>query len=138
MVVKELMSANICFTKPDASVFDAAALMKKYDIGFVPVCDNNGALLGLLTDRDILLKTLRDEKGPDITLSVSDIMTKEVCTVSSDTDIHDAACIFGEKKIRRLAVVENSRLVGVLSLSDLAKKKIFLAEVGDIMGSLAK
>ena len=138
MVVKELMSANICFTKPDASVFDAAVLMKKYDIGFVPVCDNNGALLGLLTDRDILLKTLRDEKGPDITLSVSDIMTKEVCTVSSDTDIHDAACIFGEKKVRRLAVVENSRLVGVLSLSDLAKKKIFLAEVGDIMGSLAK
>ena len=65
-------------------------------------------------------------------------MTSEIAYATPDMNIHDAALIFAEKKLRRLPVLENSRLVGILSLSDLSQKKIFLAEVGDIMGSIAK
>ncbi len=138
MIVKELMSSRICFAKPDATASDAASLMKKYDIGLVPVCDNKGCLLGLVTDRDLVLRSLTDEKREISKIPLSEIMTSEIAYATPDMNIHDAALIFAEKKLRRLPVLENSRLVGILSLSDLSQKKIFLAEVGDIMGSIAK
>ena len=138
MIVKELMSSRICFANPDATASDAASLMKKYDIGLVPVCDNKGCLLGLVTDRDLVLRSLTDEKREISKIPLSEIMTSEIAYATPDMNIHDAALIFAEKKLRRLPVLENSRLVGILSLSDLSQKKIFLAEVGDIMGSIAK
>ena len=137
MTVKELMTTSVCFLKSDASIPDAAALMKKNDIGVVPVCDNRGCLLGLVTDRDILLRALTSGGSAMKEINISDIMTANVVTVSPEMNIHDAACIFSKKKVRRLPVLENDRLVGMLSLTDLAKKKIFLAEVGDVMGAIA-
>ncbi len=147
MIVKELMSTSVCFVKADGTVADAVALMKKYDIGFVPICDNKGCLIGLVTDRDIVLRALTEsspERQTD-TLSintnqipVSSIMSTDVVTVTSDINIHDAALLFSKKGVRRLPVLENGRLVGVLSLSDLARKRIFLSEIGDIMNSITK
>ncbi|MEE0742025.1 MAG: CBS domain-containing protein [Emergencia sp.] len=138
MTIKELMSSNICFVKGDAPVSEAVSLMKKYDIGFIPVCDNKGCLIGLLTDRDILLRGLHNPQFSLEQITASEIMTTQVTSISTDMNIHDAALIFSQKKVHRLPVLENSRLVGVLSLSDLAKKRILLAEVGDIMASMAK
>lgn len=137
MTVKELMTTSVCFVKSDAPIPDAAALMKKNNIGVVPVCDNKGCLLGLLTDRDILLRALTLGTGSLEHMKVSEIMTANVVTVSPEMNVHDAACIFSKKKVHRLPVLENDRLVGMLSLTDLARKKIFLAEVGDIMGAIA-
>ena len=138
MTVKELMSTNVYFISSDAPVTSAAALMKKNNIVLVPVCDSKGCLLGLITDRDIVLRALTDDKKKLEELIVSDVMTKDIVTISPEMDIHDAACIFSQKRVHRLPVLENSRLVGVLSISDLAKKRVFLAEVGDIMGAIAK
>ncbi len=137
MTVKDLMSVHICYVKKDATAADAAKLMKQYDIGFVPVCDNKGCILGLVTDRDIVLSAISSSTCTLSSLSVSDIMKSDIFAVTAETSVHDAACIFAEKKVRRLPVLENNKLVGVLALSDLAKKKIFLAEVGDIMGSIS-
>lgn len=137
MTVKELMSVNICFVTADADVTAAAALMKKYDIGLIPVCDQKGCLLGLVTDRDIVLRALSSKEGIE-KKKVRHIMTEEIVSVTPMTDIHDAALVFSEKKVRRLPVLDNGRLVGILSLSDLSGKRIFLAEVGEIMGNLAK
>ena len=138
MTVKELMTTSVCFLKSDATIPDAAALMKKNNIGVVPVCDNRGCLLGLITDRDILIRALALGTGSLEQIKVSDIMTASVVTVSPEMNIHDAACMFSKRKVHRLPVLENDRLVGMLSLTDLAKKKIFLAEVGDIMGAIQK
>lgn len=138
MTVKELMSTNICYIKSDAPLSEAVNLMKKYDIGFVPVCDSKGCLVGLLTDRDILLR-IPDSAAPSLKqIPAEEVMTRQVAAVSADMNIHDAACVFSQKKVRRLPVLENARLVGVLSLSDLAKKRIFLAEIGEIMSAIAK
>ncbi len=137
MTVKELMTTSVCFLKPDAAISDAAALMKKNNIGVVPICDNRGCLLGLVTDRDILMRTSTADADSVKLTKISDIMTTNLVTVSPEMNVHDAACLFSKKKVHRLPVLENDRLVGMLSLTDLAKKKIFLAEVGDIMGSIA-
>ena len=137
MTVKDLMASSVCFVKPDAPLHQAAALMKRYDIGFVPVCDNRGALLGAVTDRDLI--TRADWEGPLAAQApVSDLMTRDLVTVPPDMDIHRAACIFSERKVRRLPVVENGRLIGILTVGDLAKKKLYLAEVGDILGAMMR
>jgi CBS domain-containing protein len=142
MLVKELMSSSVCFVKEDASLLDIAALMKKHDVGLIPVCDNKGCLLGVITDRDIVLKLA--ENNPSINMEskaapvAETIMNKSPVTIASDLNIHDAACVFSQHRLRRLPVVENHRLVGILSISDLAKRKLFLAEVGDILGEIAK
>ena len=110
MTVKDLMASSVCFVKPDAPLHQAAALMKRYDIGFVPVCDNRGALLGAVTDRDLI--TRADWEGPLAAQApVSDLMTRELVTVPPDMDIHRAACIFSERKVRRLPVVENGSMM---------------------------
>lgn len=137
MIVKELMSTKIYFAKINAVVSDVAALMKQYDIGFIPICDNRGSLLGAVTDRDIVLRGILNHSVPPSRLPVSEIMSKNIASVNTDMDVHDAACIFSEKKVRRLPVLENEKLVGILSLSDLARKKLYHAEVGDIMGFLS-
>lgn len=137
MTVKELMTTSVCFLKPDASISDAATLMKKNNIGIVPICDNRGCLLGLVTDRDILMRVSTADAASVELTKISDIMTTNLVTISPEMNVHDAACLFSKKKVHRLPVLENGRLVGMLSLTDLAKKKIFLAEVGDIMGAIA-
>ncbi len=131
------MTTSVCFLKPDASISDAAALMKKNNIGIVPICDNRGCLLGLVTDRDILMRVSTADAAIVELTKISDIMTTNLVTISPEMNVHDAACLFSKKKVHRLPVLENGRLVGMLSLTDLAKKKIFLAEVGDIMGAIA-
>ncbi|MGN0659334.1 MAG: CBS domain-containing protein [Emergencia sp.] len=137
MTVKELMSSNVCFVTGDASVSHAAALMKQQNIGFVPVCDNNGGLLGAVTDRDLLLRVLASGRDP-VSTKVCEIMTEKVTVLTGDMDIHDAACVFSKEKVRRLPVLENGRLAGILSVCDMARRRLYLAEVGDIMGALAK
>ena len=108
--------------------------MRQYNIGFIPVCDNKGALLGAVTDRDLITRTDFEADEP-AKIPASSLMTKNLVTVSPDMDIHDAACLFSKSKVHRLPVVENGRLVGILTVNDLAKKRIYLAEVGDIMGA---
>lgn len=135
MTVKELMTTNIIFIKKEAHLDQAALLMKQHDIGMLLICDNLGTPEGLLTDRDILLY-LADTSTPLSEIPVSDVMNRNLITLNTDINIHDAACIFSKYGLRRLPVVENNRLVGVLSISDLAKKRIFLAEVGEIMGAV--
>lgn len=137
MTVKELMSSSVCFVKPDAPLQQAAALMKQYDIGFIPICDNNGGLLGAVTDRDLITRADFERSQPSLT-PVSMLMSSDLITISPDMDIHEAACIFSRGKVRRLPVVENGRLVGILTLNDLAKKRLYLAEVGDIMGAMTR
>lgn len=139
MLVKELMQTKVYFVTADSTVSDVISLMRNYNVGIVPVCDNKGVLLGVITDRDLILKLplsvgFDTERLPE----VRSLMTENVATVRSTAEIHDAALIFSNKKVHRLPVLENGKLVGILSISDLAKKRIFLAEVGEIIGSIAE
>lgn len=140
MIVKELMTSNVCFVTADASAKDAAALMKRYNIGLIPVCDSKGCLLGVISDRDILIRAVLPDSAETNslnTLKAAEIMSENAVTISPEKNIHDAACIFSKSRLRRLPVTENARLIGILSISDLAKKRIFLAEVGEILGAIA-
>ncbi len=126
MIVKDIMSTGVISVLPDENLDRIAFIMKSEDVGVVPVCDKQNHLLGIITDRDLIMRYKED-------LLARDIMTESPVTANSGEDIHDAALKFSENKVRRLPILDGERLVGMLSLKDLAKKKVLTAEIGHII-----
>ncbi len=136
MRLSEIMTTNVEKLSPDATVVEAAQKMKSRDIGFLPVCEGD-KLVGLLTDRDIVLRVVAE--GKDLkACKCSDIMTRELMFGSPDLDVHDAAHIMADEQIRRLPVVDNGKLVGIVAIGDLAVETIFINEAGDALSDISK
>ena len=118
MKVKDIMSKDIASLNSEDSVEKAAQLMKQYDVGSVPVCDRQ-EVVGIVTDRDIALRSTavgQDSKQQ----KVREIMSSNPVVGSPEMDVHDAARIMSEQQIRRLPIVENKSLVGVVALGDIS------------------
>jgi CBS domain-containing protein len=116
------MNPNVITISPDATAAEAARLLSHYDIGSLPVTLPDGRLRGIITDRDIVLRCVAGDGEPYQT-NVSDLMTRNVVTISPDADIREAASLMASQKIRRLPVTRNGRLVGILSLADIARSR---------------
>lgn len=137
MLVKDLMSNNICCVKEDTSLVQVARKMKQEDIGLVPVCNDKEEVLGLITDRDIVIRALTDESKIDA-LCARDIMTTNLIFTSPNMNSHQAALLLAKYQVRRLPVVENSRLVGMLSMADIARKTAYIDEAGDALSAISQ
>ena len=120
MQVKDIMSTKIVSISPNESASVAARLLSRYNIGALPVCGKEGRLRGMITDRDIVLRCVASEDDPNST-KVSEIMTRRVISVSADESVQRASEIMAREQIRRLPVEEDGKLIGMLSLGDLAK-----------------
>ena len=120
--IADIMSTDVQTIQPQESLRRAAQCMQELDVGALPVCDGE-RLLGMLTDRDITVRGIADGLDPD-SACVSDIMSPEVDTITVDQDADEAKRLMGERQIRRLPVVDaNRRLVGIVSLGDLAVRE---------------
>lgn len=119
MKVKDCMCCEVAYVNPDCSVEECAKLMSNNHIGCVPVCDESKKIVGLVTDRDIILRTVGCGKEIKNT-PVSDIMTCNVCWCEPDIDVQEAEKIMSDNQVRRLPVIENNKVVGILTLGDLA------------------
>lgn len=149
MKVKELMSTNITCVSENTPVSQIAGHMRKNNVGSLPVCDDAGHIKGIVTDRDLVLrvmaKTISDGKDAanndhtdnNVTMTAGDIMTTDPVTVSPEQNIHDATLLFSAHKIRRLPVTEASRIVGMLSLGDVAVKPVYIDEAGDALSAIS-
>lgn len=118
MIVKDIMSKDIVSLNSEDSIERAAQLMNQFDIGSIPVC-NQEKLVGIVTDRDITLKSVAAGVNTN-QQKIRDIMTSNPVTGSLDMDIHDAAKIMSEQQIRRLPIIQNNNLVGIVSLGDIS------------------
>jgi CBS domain-containing protein len=124
MKLSEIMTREVEIIQPDDTLRLAAQKMRNRDIGFLPVCDGD-ILMGVLSDRDITIRALAD--GMDINVMLGrDLMTTPAIYCFDDQDVKDAAKLMGENQIRRLVILgrESERVVGVISLGDLARKGI--------------
>ena len=119
MKVREVMTGRVITVHPEESVEVAARTMTNYNVGILPVCGNDGRLCGVVTDRDIVTRCLSAGKVPGNT-EVREVMTQRIVAVRPDMDASVAAQLMGSKQIRRLPVMENGRLCGMVSLGDLA------------------
>ena len=121
MKVKDCMCTEVCCVKPETKINEVAKLMCQNHIGSVPVCDNNNCLCGIVTDRDIILRSIACDKDVKST-PVSDIMSTNVCTCEEDEDMANAENKMGTNKVRRLPVCDNNKnVIGILTLGDLAQ-----------------
>ncbi|MEU1664770.1 CBS domain-containing protein [Streptomyces sparsogenes] len=119
--VKDVMTPAVATVRPDASVVEAAQLMRAQDIGDVFVA-RDGELLGVLTDRDITLRAVADGVDP-LTVSCQAVCTPDPVTVGPDTDITQAVTLMRRHAVRRLPVVDGGRPLGVVSIGDLAQER---------------
>lgn len=119
MKVKDCMCNEVNCVKPDTSVKDCAKLMCDCHIGCAPVCDSLNNLVGIVTDRDIILRSVCCNKNPEST-KVSDIMSTNVKCCSCNDEIEKAEDIMSKEQVRRIPVVDNNKVIGILTLGDLA------------------
>ena len=110
----------------------AARTLARHNIGILPVCDHRNKLCGLVTDRDLVTRCLAANRSPADT-RVSDVMTMQITSAGPDMELHVAAQLMGRQQVRRLPVVENGRLCGMVSLGDLARKD---ESAGDVVDAL--
>lgn len=120
MLVRDLMNSNLVTIAPAESAALAARLLSRYDLGALPVCQNDGRLRGIVTDRDLVLRCLAPGEDPR-RLPVGDIMTRSCAWVSPGAELSEAAAVMASAQVRRLPVVDNHKVVGMLSLGDLAR-----------------
>lgn len=121
MQVKEIMSRNIKMIDSDVTLSEAADKMKIFDIGVLPIQENN-KIVGLITDRDIVIRAVA--KGFDSRRTkVKEIMTTEIVSCNQNESLEEAAKLLEDKQVRRLLVLDdNNNPVGILAVSDLARK----------------
>lgn len=132
MKLRDIMTNPVIRIHPEESVAVAARTLTNYNIGAMPVCGSDGRVCGLVTDRDIVTRCLASGKNPAST-TVREVMTTSVVSARPDMDAVLAASLMGREQIRRLPVVENERLLGMVSLGDLATKEESSIEAGDAL-----
>jgi len=117
--IRDVMTPGPETIQADRPVAEAAKMMKEADAGMIPVMDN-GNLLGTITDRDIALRVVAEGKDPQST-PVREIASTNVVTIEPDQDLDEALQLMAKHQVRRLPVVEDGRLVGVLAQADVAR-----------------
>ncbi|QJD82717.1 CBS domain-containing protein [Cohnella herbarum] len=133
--IRDIMSKDLKTVDLSNNVFDVAMLMKNHDIGFVPVVDK-GKLIGVVTDRDLVIRGFANKKT-DVS-TIEEVMTKGNRSISPDMSIEDAADQMAKQKVRRLTVVENGNLVGVVALADLAVRQISEDKAGQALSEISE
>lgn len=118
MLVKEVMHRSVKTVRPEDTVRDAAKIMNQYRIGSLVVVSGTGEVVGILTERDILTNVVAVGKVAD-EVKISEIMTPNIITITPDKTLEEAANIMTENKIKKLPVVHEGRLIGIVTATDL-------------------
>jgi CBS domain-containing protein len=137
MKLRELMTSQVSTCQPDQTCADIAKMMKQQDVGSIPVVQGK-KVTGIITDRDIVLKCIAQDKDPK-TCKVSECMTTNVVTGTEDMDAHEAADLMAKHQIRRLPVCDNQgNIVGICAMADLATVPIHVNEAGDALSEISE
>lgn len=132
MKIRELMTSPVIRIRSDETVEVAARTLTHYNIGALPVCGDDGRVCGLVTDRDLVTRCLAAGRMPGTT-KVRDVMSGNVVAAAPDMEAGVAAHLMGRKQVRRLPVLENGKLCGMVSLGDLAGREDSSMDAADAL-----
>jgi CBS domain-containing protein len=135
MNIRDVMTHNPRTVSPQDSIQNAARIMRDEDTGVVPVVDN-GKPVGVITDRDIVVRAVAE--GGQLNRPVRDIVTSELVAATPDMSVSEATELMSAHQVRRLPVVENNRLVGIVSIGDIAVKEGKDSRVGDALQHISE
>lgn len=137
MLVREVMNPDVVTIEPSSSAALCARLLRRHNVGALPVCGDDRRLRGMVTDRDIVLRCIAAEEDPAQT-AVRDLMSRGCASVAPGDDCRTAARRMAEEQVRRLPVVEQGKLVGIVSLSDLIRSQKLDMEAAQTMCEIAE
>ena len=132
--VRDAMTANPRSIGASASVVEAARLMREQHIGSLPVTEDD-RLVGMITDRDITTRVAAESAVPETT-SVGDVYSRDLISVEPNSDLDEALRLMARHQVRRLPVVENDRLVGIVAQADIALKES--ERTGELVGAISE
>ena len=133
---RDIMTPECTCVGENDTVLDAAKRLAELDVGAMPICGSDDRLKGMVTDRDIVVKVLAQDKDPSST-AVSELATQgEVVTIGADDPIDEALRTMTEHKVRRLPVIDEQRCVGIVSQADIATH-IDEEKVGDLVEAIS-
>ena len=137
MKIEEILTPDPQCATPETTLTQAAQIMKQFDVGMLPVCDND-RLVGTITDRDIVIRAIAGGSDP-ATTTVAKAMTPEMVYCFEDEDIVEAALLMERKQVRRLPVINRNKcLVGIVSLGDLAVRTHRERLMGEVLESISE
>ena len=132
---REIMTIHVVRIHPDAPVEVAARALTHYNVGAMPVCGSDGRLCGMVTDRDLVTRCVASGRSTGTT-TVRDVMTGRVISAGPDMDVGAAAHLMGREQVRRLPVVENGKLCGMVSLGDMANREGNVMDAADALAEI--
>lgn len=135
MNIRDVMTPNPRTVSPNDSIQSAARVMRDEDTGVVPVVDN-GKPVGVITDRDIVVRAVAEDR--ELNRPIRDIVTRELVAVHPDMSVQEATELMSEHQVRRLPVIDNNRLVGIVSIGDIAVKEGRDSRVGDALQHISE
>ena len=136
MKLRDIMTNPVSRIHPEETVAVASRTLARYNIGSLPVCGSDGRMCGVITDRDIVTRCLAAGRSPTST-AVRDVMTANVICGRPDMDTAAAAGLMGREQVRRLPVLENGKLCGMVSLGDLALEEQTSYDAGDALTEIS-
>ncbi|WP_261305891.1 CBS domain-containing protein [Paenibacillus andongensis] len=132
--VRDIMSKDCVTVTLQDNIYEIALKMKQHDIGFVAVVEGK-KLIGVVTDRDLVVRGYAEKHSGST--AVDKVITKDIATITPDTSVDEAAKIMAKDQIRRLPVMENGELVGIVAIGDLAVRGIFEDEAGEALSKIS-
>lgn len=135
MKIRDVMNSSVIKIHPEESVAVAARTLQRYNIGALPVCGSDGLLQGMVTDRDLVVRCMAAE-GDVQRMTVGQVMTRQVVSATPDMDTGAAAHLMGRAQVRRLPVVQQGKLCGMITLGDLARRENTNPDAADALGDI--
>jgi CBS domain-containing protein len=129
--IRDVMTPNPQTLSASATVHEAAETMRTHNIGDVIASDDKGGIAGLVTDRDIVVRVVAEGRDPRVTL-IEEIVSRDLTAVSPDDPVERAVELMRERAVRRLPVVKRGKIVGIVSIGDLAVERDPRSALADI------
>lgn len=134
MLVKNLMSTDVISVKDNVSIADVVNIMGRNNVNYVPVLNSDNRVSGFISASDII-RNLIGQNGQIRDMKIADIMTKQNTTLDAEMDIHKACEIMAKNKLTIIPVENMKGICGILSIKDLSQKRVFLAEISEIISA---
>lgn len=136
MKVRQIMTDNVVTVGQREPVAHAARLMKRSNLGALPVCDDEGRLRGIVTDRDIVTRCVAGSEDPE-EVPVREIMSRGIVTCRADDDADELVHTMSARQVRRVPVTDGGKLIGMVSLADLARSDLFNMEAAEALSEIS-
>jgi CBS domain-containing protein len=134
--LREIMTKDVATVTLKDNVYEVAVKMRDWNVGVIPVVDEKEDVIGVITDRDIVIRGIAEKR--EGSAAVQEVMTRDIILGRPEMTVDEAAKIMAQHQVRRLPVVENGKLVGIVALGDMAVRQVHHDEASDALSEISE